>query len=129
MGSFNRRAWPGVYGESFVDAAIEAAEGFDDLTDDQRTQLESAASAYERAVEQLNERLAEATTAHRTEAGMMELFGGGSGSAAVRELEKEKTDLQERSYERVTGILTSEQADRLPERGEQDWRERATFGR
>lgn len=121
-----RRSFSRVYRESHPQKLFAAAEGFADLTPEQKTQLAAAKESYLRDLSSANDKWAKAVEEQEDEAGgtfgvMMSGFTGqGASSGAVGEARQSRVDLDKRTEEKITSVLTPEQKDRLPkkERGQ-----------
>lgn len=111
--AYNRSAWPVVYHVSHAQRVLDAAAGFEDLTDEQREQLDAVRAWYEREAGAINTRWARAIDAHQDGAGNPWTGGGKSGDVERAKQDREEVDA--RCVERVRGTLTPEQAERLPD--------------
>lgn len=112
---FNRRAWPVVYRVSDAQRVLDAAAGLEDLTGEQREQLDALRAGYEPDAASINQRWAKAIDTHQAGAGNP--WPGGGESADVERARADREELDERLIERVRGLLTPEQAERLPDTG------------
>ncbi len=113
--AYNRNAWPVVYRVSDARRVLDAAAVFEDLTDEQREQLDAVRAGYERDAGAINHRWAAAIDAHQ--AGVGNPWAGGGQSADVERAKEDRAELDERCTDRVRGLLTPEQAERLPDTG------------
>jgi len=132
MREFNRRSLPQVYGRSYAEEAFDTVLGLEDLTDDQREQVEGLRSEYEREASIIRDKWAAALKEWQADVELMQMFGGGAqgGGPEAREQADAKQELDERFYARVREILTKEQRDVLPEREtDGDWRNQPAFER
>lgn len=115
-------SFPNVYRRSYAGRAFDRALGFDDLTDEQRAQLEAFREQYERELVGVNDRWASAVEESGGGGSQMILgggnmviqMGGESTDDAVRQARKAREDLDSRFYDRVAQLMTPEQAERLP---------------
>lgn len=111
--AYNRNAWPVVYRVSDAQRVLDVAAGFEDLSDEQREQLDATRAWYERAAAAINTRWAGAIDAHQAGAG--DPWTGGGDSPDVERAQQDREELDERCVERVQALLTPEQAERLPD--------------
>lgn len=109
---YNRNAWPVVYRVSDASRVLGVAAGFEDLTGDQREQLDTLRTGYERDAAAINKRWAQAIDAHQ--AGPGNPWTGGGDSPDADRVKEDQERLDERLIERVRRLLTPEQAERLP---------------
>lgn len=121
------RSYPQVYRQTFGQRAFTTANGFEDLTDEQRQQLSDLRTSYTRDLESLNRRWVDAIDENDQRRSVRALFRRGApGGDEGRELREERRELDLQTLEQLRGILTEDQAERLPEppadRG--DWRDR-----
>lgn len=120
-----RRSFSLVYREPHVVKSINAAKGFGDLSSDQRRTIEEIAASYARESAVLNDRWASALAEHEeTGAGGSFMMGGmmlsmqfGDEPEALREARAARRQLDERTQERLHGVLTADQRERLPKPG------------
>lgn len=123
----NKRAFPQVYRKTQADETVSAALGMEDLTEAQRVQIADLRASYERELEAANARLAQEIARGEMERTVESFFRrrGGGDAEEVLAARDARRDVVERAVDRIRGVLTPEQAERLPERGEsEDWRTR-----
>ncbi len=116
--SFERRvreaAFPQVYRASRVQRQLDAAVGFEDLSDEQRERLGAIRASYQRESEALNERLARAWREAEDSMEIRQMFRGGLNEGELGELRRQRRELDQQFGERLREVLTDEQLDRLP---------------
>lgn len=122
---FNRRAHPRVYRPAHAHQCLRAAEGFADLSAQQKEEVRLLRESYEREAAAANARWAAAVEAAEDKRGsnwmeemMQRAMGGGGRDDGVGDAKKARQDLDDRTLERLKAILTKEQAARLPEKPE-----------
>ena len=127
-GEFDRMvreaSFPKVYRRSYTGRAFDRAMGFDDLTDDQRSQIEAFREQYERELASVNDRWAAAEAeAEKDGTSQQMMLGGGnmviqiggeSQNDAVKDARLARKELDDKYYDRMKQLMTPEQADRLP---------------
>jgi hypothetical protein len=119
---FNRRAHPRVYRPSYTARCLAAAEGFADLSAEQRAELKLLRESYVREAAAANARWAAVVEAAEDKRGanmmeeMMQRAMGGGGNDEVADARKARQELDERMLDRLKAILTKAQAERLPEK-------------
>lgn len=121
--AFQRESFPTVYRESSVTRGVNAAMGFDDLTEEQRGKLQEISEKYTREAATLNEKLAKAEeenemtmTAERMMGGRRG-GGGGGGEGEETPLQlarQERRELDRKTNEALRGVLTESQREKLP---------------
>jgi hypothetical protein len=114
---FKEQSFPEVYRPTRAARAIDGAMGLNDLTPEQKTQVEELKASYARAMEPLNEKLAKATQENEetmTAEGMMRMFGGGPQEGPLADARRERRDQMNDTVEKLRKILTPEQVERLP---------------
>jgi hypothetical protein len=117
--AFQRESFPTVYRESSVTRGVNAAMGFDDLTEEQRGKLQEISAKYAREAATLNEKLAKAEeenemtmTAERMMGGRR---GGGDGEETPLQLARqERRELDRKTNEALREVLTESQREKLP---------------
>ncbi|CAG1003701.1 hypothetical protein PHYC_03085 [Phycisphaerales bacterium] len=117
-----RRSFPRVYRPSRVTKDLEGAMGLSDLTSDQREQLTSLRTSYERDLAGVNDRWANAIKENEgndqegtiaTGAGVMR-FSMGEEPEALKEAKKARREVDEKAADRIKSILTAAQREKLP---------------
>lgn len=114
---FREQSFPEVYRPTRAARAIDGALGLNDLTPEQKTQVEELKASYARAMEPLNEKLAKATEENEetmTAEGMMRMFGGGPQEGPLADARRERREQMNDTVEKLRKILTPEQVERLP---------------
>lgn len=117
---FARRSFPRVYRKPHVVTQMEAAQGFEDLTPEQKDALDAVLAGYRRDVSGLNEAWAKAIEEQEAKAGgtmgvmMTGFMGGGEGAQAVSDARKARRDLDSSTEARLREILSDAQEQRLP---------------
>ncbi len=116
-----RRSFPRVYRTPWVTKAIAAADGFADLTPDQKTTLAEIRQGYERERPAANAKWAGAIEAREEKTGgplmAMMRMGDGDDPAgdAVSEARQGRRDLDDRYEAKLRQLLSADQQSRLPE--------------
>lgn len=126
LSEFRRRCFPAVYKASRVQRELDAALGMSDLGGDQREQLTLLKETYAREARTVNEAWAAAIEEQEKSGGSTGMsFGGarlmmmsGEEPEALKSARQSRRDLDKRIRERLGGVLTPEQKERLPK--EQD---------
>lgn len=121
--SFNSRAYPRIYRESYTHKTLVAALKFNDLTEDQKNQVQALSDAYARDAAAANAKWAAAVDAREEKRGenfmqdMMAMgMGGGGEKSPVTDAKAARKELDDRTDSRLREILSDEQKTRLPER-------------
>lgn len=141
--AYKEASFPDVYRTTQAGRALTAAEGFGDLTADQRLAIADLYDSYTQQVERLRPRLEEATLeAEKNFSIANALSGMGPGQRMrgaegrnnqpdpQRELRQERRELDDKALADLKKILSVEQAARLPEPepGDQMRRQRGNGG-
>lgn len=120
---FKFRSFPRVYRKSHVTRALAAAEGFSDLTADQRKSLEEIGQAYKRDAGPANDKWASELESKENASGgaimqmWMDGMGGDDASDPVAQARKARREIDDRARERILAVLTEDQRSRLPAKG------------
>lgn len=114
----NRRSHPKIYRTTATGKKLDAAKKFEDLTDSQKSTLESLMASYARDTDAANKSWAEAVESAQDE------FGGNfqkrfqmDESASSKKAEEARTkrrEVEKTTLERLEQLLTKEQNERLP---------------
>lgn len=112
-----RKTWPTVYRQSKAERQIEAAGKLDSLTAEQRESLDAIKQSYAREATPINERWAKAIDEQQS-GEEMNWWGWGQDNEEADAAEEARTELDERFVERVRGMLTTEQLEKMPSVGE-----------
>ena len=124
--AFQRESFPNVYRESSVTRGVNAAMGFEDLTEEQRGKIQELNDKYAREAAAMNERLAKAEeenemtmTADRMMGGGRRFGGGGGGGGdeeekPLQKARQERRELDRKTNEALREILTESQREKLP---------------
>lgn len=120
-----RVSFPDVYRPSYTSRALDAAIGFNDLSDDQQARIKALRDSFNREVTVLNRRLSDAIEQSETTMTVQEMFRRGFGGEGMAgdDIRGEKRNLDRTSLERLREVLTPEQVQRLPRRDEGDRRD------
>ena len=123
---FQRRSFPQVYAPTYAERVVDTAITFEDLTPDQRAQIEALQNRLDREIEAANARWADAVRADEadpsTEVLIAEQFGMpmeiriGEEPAALQEARDARSELVSQYLDQVRSLLTPEQKARLPKR-------------
>ncbi|UYV11553.1 MAG: hypothetical protein NCW75_09590 [Phycisphaera sp.] len=110
-----RASFPTVYRQNRADRAIEAARGLDDLSDDQRSQINGIAESTARRMDQVNRKLADTIESNEVNMNLRDMMRGGrrGNEDGTRELFREKRDAVNKTVEQLKAVLTEEQAAKL----------------
>jgi hypothetical protein len=126
--AYHRESFPRVYRESSVRQALAAADGFDDLTPEQRRAISEIVRRYEREAEAANKRWADAIEeSEKSDDGAM-AFGGGmmirlgmeDPDSPLGEARTARREIDQRAREKLMALLTEDQRQRLPKRRQRD---------
>ena len=118
--AFRRASFPAVYGETETGKALAAAEGFADLTEEQKAEVARIRATHERALDGVNERLASAVEESEMNATMQSMFRGRGGEGPLADMRRERRELERGALESLKKTLSADQVVRLPkaEQGE-----------
>lgn len=122
-GAYNRQAYPQIYRDSAAVSALDAALKFDDLTEEQREQVNAVKERHDREAATLNDRWK--TVVDRSEASrsVMDFMGGGNRDPEIRTARQARRDFDNRILTELRALLTEEQQNRLPAvETRPDWR-------
>jgi len=110
-----RASFPTVYRANRADRALEAVRGMEDLSDDQRSQIETIEMTTTRSMDQVNRKLAETIESNETNMSLRDMMRGGrrGNEDGTRELFGEKRDVIDKAIEQLRAVLTEEQAAKL----------------
>lgn len=114
---FKEQSFPEVYRPTRAARALDGAIGLNDLTPEQKTQVEELKSSFARSMDPLNDKLAKATEQNEetmTAEGMMRMFGGGPQEGPLATARRERREQMNDTVEKLRKILTPEQVERLP---------------
>jgi hypothetical protein len=115
-----RASFPQIYRPSQASRALEAAAGFSDLDDSQRTSLAALQATYSRDSASVNSRLAEEQQKAEETMTIGQIMrrgrggGGGQDEGPMGDLRRERRDLDRTTLESLKKILKPEQVERLP---------------
>jgi hypothetical protein len=123
---FQRRSFPQVYAHTYTQRVLDTAKEFEDLTPDQRAQIEALRERLDRELDAANARWAEAVRADEedpsTEVLIAEQFGTpmeirlGSEPQALRDAKEARSQVVSSYLDQVRSLLSPEQQARLPRR-------------
>ena len=120
--AFKERSFPRVYSDTVVDRGFATVEEMSDLSEDQRSQVGDLKARFARELATVNDGLAKAIEENELERSAMQMFGRQGQPEPVREAREARSDLVERYEGQLRALLTEDQARRLPEREDRDWR-------
>lgn len=118
-----RRSFPQVYREPMTLKMYKAAQGFSDLTPDQKEQVAADLQRYQRELDAANSAWADAIAASEKDAsgGAVTMGTGavlnlrmGDEPQALADARKARRELDEKFRDRLTDRLSKEQKERLP---------------
>lgn len=124
-----RASFPSVYRFSSAFKRGTAAQALTDLTPQQREKIDQAVAEYKRSVGTINAAWAKAIEAAEASGhtGAMSVAGGervvmsmGEDSPELKDARKARRELDERLQKGVNSVLSAEQAEKLPEIGENE---------
>lgn len=122
---FKKAKFPQVYREAYTGKALTAAAGFKDLDQQQQSGIADLAAVYKRESATANERYAKAQADAEKDGGGEDMMGGwmkmmngdqGGDESDLAVAKKAKRKLDTDTLDKLKGILTPEQVERLPER-------------
>lgn len=126
---FRRRAFPQVHRKTHAQRVLAAAAGFEDLTPEQKRALEEIREGYEREASAANDRWMDeiAKDEESGEGGAIMLGGGqvmrmsfgGEEEGPLADARKARREVDRKLRDRVEGLLTPTQKERLPEPGQE----------
>lgn len=111
-----RQSFPRVYNETRTERLVKAAKGMGDLSDDQKTAIETLDTAFTRDMTSLNDQLAKAQEQMEmtiTAENMMSMFRGGD-EGPMGELYKKRRELGNKTEDELRKVLSQDQQRRLP---------------
>ncbi len=132
-----KASYPRVYREPYTSKAIEASLGLADLTSEQKASIETLKASYTRDLSAVNEKWAAAISAEEKDGGGDPFMGfgrfvpGGGGDSdnpsPTEAAHKARREVDKSTLEKLKAVLTPQQAEKLPERGDDNpWM--ANFG-
>lgn len=132
-----KTTYPRVYREPYTSKAIEASLGLGDLTSEQKASIETLKASYTRDLSAADEKWAAAISAEEKDGGGDPFMGfgrfvpGGGGDSdnpsPTEAAHKARRELDKSTLDKLKAVLTPEQAEKLPERGDENpWM--ANFG-
>lgn len=114
----NSRSFPQVYRTTATGKKFDAAQKFGDLTDAQKSGLETLLKAYTHDVDSANKAWADAISASQEEFGgdVKKQMMGDESPAGKRasEAHTKRVELEKQYADRLEKLMNKEQADRLP---------------
>ena len=123
---WRKGSYPKVYAQTYTSTVLGAAEGFEDLSDEQRARLDQLQARYERELDAVNEKWVKAIedTEGEGQGGVMMAAGGqmmvvemgDDEGGPVDEARTARRDLNRSYLAQVRGLLSPQQRSRLPER-------------
>ncbi|MDX2130672.1 MAG: hypothetical protein SFY69_01310 [Planctomycetota bacterium] len=126
--AFKRESFPEVYRPTMAQRALDAAAGFEDLTDTQRESVRTLRESYSRTLRTSNDKMASAIEENEMKATvgamMMQRFGGGREQGPLDEIRRERRESNSATLESLRKILSPEQIERLPSREQGEDEER-----
>lgn len=114
-----RESFPMIYRPMYGTRVLDAADKMEGLTDTQKTSLASIRDTYTRdmsALQSQMEKAMEDEQANFSLATMRQRGFGGMMNGPMADLDKQRRELDTTTFEKVKGVLTPEQAEKLPER-------------
>ncbi|MFM9959478.1 MAG: hypothetical protein ACKVZJ_15585 [Phycisphaerales bacterium] len=120
-----KATFPDVYRETYASRAMKAALEMSDLSEEQRTQIQSVRERFDRELSQANETLAKAIAEADETGARGGMVGGANGPTMIRlgdepesvkAARTAKRELEKKSLESLNGTLTESQRGKLPPR-------------
>lgn len=120
-----KQTFPEVYRETYASRAMKAALAMDDLSSEQRSQVQSAMERFERELAPANEALAKAIAEADDSGARGGMVGGAGGPMmvrmgdepeAVKAARAARRDIEKKAMESVNATLTESQRSKLPPR-------------
>ena len=132
--AFREASFPDVYRTTQGGRALEAAVGFADLSDEQKTAITDLRASYTTKLGEIRPRQEQATLDTEKNFSIQGMMGGDRGRGgdqqdAGRAVRQERRGIDDRALEDLKAILTPEQAERLPEPEPQDRQRQRGGGR
>lgn len=115
--AYNVKIMPQVYRDSYVTKAFDTAKGMEDLSADQKTQVEELRAAYQRELASANEKWAVAIREYEVNMKVADLMSAGNRPEKLRDAQTARRDLDIATYDKLAAVLTEEQRGKLPPRG------------
>jgi Spy/CpxP family protein refolding chaperone len=116
-----KRSYPDVFRQQRAQRSLDAAIGFGDLTSDQRTAIEALRSSYGRDLDAINvEHMAAVDKSEAEFSAERMMNWGGDPNDPMRAIRTKKRELNNKVVESLKSILTPEQAQRLPQGGDEE---------
>lgn len=114
--AFNEGALPQVYRPSYVSKAFTTASGMEDLTAEQKTQVNELKATYERELAAANDKWAAAIRDWEVGMKMTDFWQAGSRPQELKDAQAARKDLDTRTYEKLGALMTDEQREKLPKK-------------
>ncbi len=110
-----RASFPSVYRPNRADRALAAAQSMEDLSDDQRSQVEAITQSTNRRMDEVNRKLAETIEGNEANMSLRDMMRGGrrGNEDGTRELFQEKRDVIDKTIEQLKVVLNAEQVAKL----------------
>jgi hypothetical protein len=118
--TFRERSFPRVYRPAYAARAMDIADGFEDLTAEQKARVAEVRATFEREAASINKKWAEAVEESEKTMTVRDLMGMGGGNDGVREARTQRRTVEDRALEQLKAVLTPEQVKRLPDRRGRD---------
>lgn len=118
-----RQSFGRIYAETRAERLVKAAQGMKDLTDDQRSSVESLAGSFGRDMNSLNDQLAKAQEKMEmtfSAENMAQMWRGGGDGGPLEELYTKRRQLGSKTEDDLRKILTPAQQEQLPKAEEDD---------
>ncbi|MCC6660278.1 MAG: hypothetical protein IT437_05275 [Phycisphaerales bacterium] len=131
LAEVRRRSFPQVYREPYAMKMYKAAQGFSDLTPDQKEQIGADLDRYRHELDTANSAWADAIAESEDDpgSGTVSMGGGtvislrtGDEPRALTDARKARRELDQKFRDRLKDRLTKEQQDRLPKPEEEGQR-------
>jgi hypothetical protein len=122
--------FPAVYRNAHPETAMNAAMEFSDITADQKSSISSMLESYSRDVRPFNQRWADEITKAEADGGGDEMManwqrmmsgGAGGEESDLAKARKARRQFDKDMVDKLKGILTEAQRERLPERQAEGW--------
>lgn len=110
-------SFPRVYRPNYVTRSFETALGLEDLSEDQRQQINTIKASFEQQVEPIQRKIAASIEETEMTRSAMQMFGmGGGGNEGASDLRDQRRELEEKTFEKIRSVLNEDQRSKLPER-------------
>lgn len=114
--AYNEGALPQVYRPSYVSKAFDTAKGMEDLSAEQKAQVDELKTTYQRELASANDKWAAAIRDWEVGMKMTDFWQAGSRPQALKDAQAARKELDTRTYEKLGALMTEEQREKLPKK-------------